>query len=51
MGIITREIFMIKLLEFKEHRWDIQEALRGVATRGRTVDCRKIQFTDLKRMD
>jgi hypothetical protein len=33
---------MIKVLEFKEHKWDIKEALMDVATRGKTVDCRKI---------
>jgi len=42
---------MIKILEFKEYEWDIKEALRDVAARGKTVDCKKIQFADLKRLD
>jgi hypothetical protein len=42
---------MIKILEFKEHEWDTKEALRVVAIRGKTVDCRKMQFADLKRLD
>jgi len=42
MGMITRENFVIKLLEFKEYIWDMAEVLRGVATRGQIFDCRKI---------
>jgi hypothetical protein len=33
---------MIKILDFKVHKWDITEVLRDVATGGKTIDCRKI---------
>jgi len=49
--MITRNNFMVKILEFKEHEWDIKEALRDVATRGKTVDCTKLQFAGFKRLD
>ena len=41
MRLITRENFVIKILEFKVQECDIQDILRDVATRGKTVDFRK----------
>lgn len=37
---------MVKILEFKVHKWDITEVLRDVATRGQTFDCRKFYFEE-----